>query len=197
MDDLHGPIAEGSRYARKQSEAFGIIRHTSSGTNLMSGIRPAAKCFFGLVGLCCGRAFATALFVGPLSPALGTEALFSQTAGATCQRFYEPRAIATHCRGPAGYVAVIVDRDRVMNINYGRVSPLGRGLDRSDLLWRGAARQVDDRIEWRVLRGQPFAAIVRIFMLTDKYAPVREKRPRLTSEGMFDEPEISKRKPLL
>jgi hypothetical protein len=124
---------------------------------------------FGLVGRWCGRVSVAALFLGPLPPALAADVLYSRTAGSTCQRFYEARSIATHCRGPAGYVAVIVDRDRVININYGRLSNghLDRGLDRSDLLWRGAARQIDDRIEWRVLRGQPVAAIIRIFTLTE------------------------------
>jgi len=38
MDDLHGPIAQRSRYARKLSEEFGIIRQTSNGANLTSGL---------------------------------------------------------------------------------------------------------------------------------------------------------------
>jgi hypothetical protein len=132
--------------------------------------------FFELVGHWYGRVFVAALFLGPLSPALAAEVFYSQTAGSTCQLFYEDRSIATHCRGPAGYVAVIVDRDRVININYGRLSNgrLDRGLDRSDLLWRGAARQIDDRIEWRVLHGQPFAAIIRIFTLTEDDGPLQQ-----------------------
>lgn len=131
---------------------------------------------FGLAGRWCDRVFAAALFLGPLSPALAADVLYSRTAGSTCQRFYETGFIATHCRGPAGYVAVIIDRDRVININYGRLSSgrLDRGLDRSDLLWRRAARQVDDRIEWRVVRGQPVAAIIRIFTLTEDDGPLQQ-----------------------
>jgi len=131
---------------------------------------------FGLLGRWCGRVCVAALSHGYSSPALTADVLYSRTTGLTCQHFYEAGSIATHCRGPADYVAVIVDRNRVININYGRLSNgrLDRGLDRSDLLWRGAAGQFEDRIEWRVLRGQPFAAIMRIFTLTEDDGPLQQ-----------------------
>ena len=52
----------------------------------------------------------------------------------------------------AGYLAIIVERDRVMSINFGRFagSPLFRRRDTTELLWRGAAQLIDDRIEWRL-----------------------------------------------
>ncbi len=54
-----------------------------------------------------------------------------------------------------------------MRINYGIAdrADLEREPPGSGLLWRGTGQLLGDRIEWRLARGRPFAAIVRIFTL--------------------------------
>jgi hypothetical protein len=110
------------------------------------------------------------------SPLAAAEALDTATSGVTCQRSSEERLIETRCRGPAGYVTVILDRERVMRIGYGRSDgrQLPREPDGSGLLWRGVGRLVGDRVEWRLARGKPFAAIVRIFTLAADDRPLQQ-----------------------
>lgn len=103
-----------------------------------------------------------------LAPSLAAaDFVDTATSGVTCQRSSEEGLIETRCKGPPGYVAVILDRDRVMRIGFGRSDDhqLRREPDGSGLLWRGVGPLVGDRVEWRLARGRPFAAIVRIFTL--------------------------------
>jgi hypothetical protein len=53
-------------------------------------------------------------------------------------------------------------------------APLFRRRDSWELLWRGSGALIDDRIEWRSERGRPYAAIVRIFTLTETNAPLQQ-----------------------
>jgi hypothetical protein len=109
-------------------------------------------------------------------PLMATEALDTATSGVTCQGSSEERLIETRCRGPAGYIAVILDRDRLMRIGYGRSD--GRQLqlepDGSGLLWRGVRPLIGGRVEWRLAQRKPFAAIVRIFTLTADDRPLQQ-----------------------
>lgn len=112
-----------------------------------------------------------------LVPSAATsEAIYSWTAGATCQRTAANGSNVSRCRGPAGYFSLLVERDRVMSINFGHTASanLFRRQDSLDLLWRGLERLIDERIEWRLARGRPFAAIVRIFTLTESDRPLQQ-----------------------
>jgi hypothetical protein len=122
------------------------------------------------------RILLIAFFVWPMSPLVAAEVLETATSGATCQRLSKQSLIETRCKGPAGYIAVILNRDRVMRINYGRSDDLrlGREPDGSGLLWRGSNRLIGDRVEWRLVRGKPFAAIVRIFTLAEDDRPLQQ-----------------------
>jgi hypothetical protein len=115
-------------------------------------------------------------FMWCASPVLAAEVLDTATSGVTCRRSSEERLIETRCTGPAGYVAVILDRERVMRIGYGRSDgrQLPREPDGSGLLWRGAGRLLGDRVEWRLARGKPLAAIVRIFTLAADDRPLQQ-----------------------
>jgi hypothetical protein len=107
------------------------------------------------------------ILLGLSVPTLAAETVQSPTAGALCSPTAAGRSEELGCRGPAGYVAVIFNRDRVMRINYGIAdrADLEREPPGSGLLWRGTGQLLGDRIEWRLARGRPFAAIVRIFTL--------------------------------
>ena len=80
------------------------------------------------------------------------------------------------CPGPSGYVAVIARRGSVLQINYGHPAFMRATRDplSSDLLWRGQGALLSTRIEWHLRRDKPFAAIVRIFTLTDDDRPLQQ-----------------------
>jgi hypothetical protein len=115
-------------------------------------------------------------FLWPAPRLAAADALETATFGVTCQRSSEERLIETRCKGPPGYVAVILDRDRVMRIGYGRSDDrqLRRESDGSGLLWRGIDPLVGQRVEWRLTRGKPYAAIVRIFTLAADDRPLQQ-----------------------
>lgn len=80
------------------------------------------------------------------------------------------------CPGPAGYVAVVVHRNQVVRINFGHPKFLkpNTELPSADLLWRGQGVLLDNRIEWHLHHGRPFAAIVRIFTFTESDRPLQQ-----------------------
>jgi hypothetical protein len=51
---------------------------------------------------------------------------------------------------------------------------LDREADGSGLLWRGAAPLLDGQVEWRLDRGRPFAAILRIYTLAENGRPLQQ-----------------------
>jgi hypothetical protein len=62
-----------------------------------------------------------------------------------------------------------------MSIDYRlAIAPEFRRRDRWVLLWRGSGPLIDERIEWLSVRGTPYAAIVRIFTLTDADLPLQQ-----------------------
>ena len=71
----------------------------------------------------------------------------------------------TTCAGPVGYVAVIRNRDDAIDVNFldAADQPSGLALEKTNLIWRGLAPFIGNEIEWRLIRGEPYAAIVRIF----------------------------------
>jgi len=115
-------------------------------------------------------------FMSSAPPLAAADVLDTATSGVTCQRSSEEELIETRCKGPPGYVAVILDRDRVMRMDYGRSDDrqLRREPDGSGLLWRGVGRLVGDRVELRLARAKPFAAIVRIFTLAADDRPSQQ-----------------------
>jgi len=104
-------------------------------------------------------------FMSSAPPLAGADLLDTATSGMTCQRCTEDGLVETRCKGPPGYVAVILDRDQIMRMDYGRSDDprVPREPDGSGLRWRGVGRLVGDRVEWRFAQARPFAAIVRIF----------------------------------
>jgi hypothetical protein len=77
--------------------------------------------------------------------------------------------------GAAGYVAVIVERERVMKIDFRlATAPLIRRRDSWELRWRGSGGLIGDSVEWRSARGRPYAAIVRIFTRTESDLPLQQ-----------------------
>ena len=120
-------------------------------------------------------AVAITFFLMPLSTATAAQLIYSQTSGATCQSSGESPN-ESRCNGPLGYTAVVLKDNGVVRINFGRLSDghLKRSRITSDLLWRGAASFIHDRIEWRLVRNRPVAAIVLIFTFTEDDFPLQQ-----------------------
>jgi hypothetical protein len=99
---------------------------------------------------------------------------YSPARGPTCVRAAHGHEI--RCPGPAGYVEFIIRRELVIRINYGRAAFMrpNHELLSSDLLWRGDAALLDDRIEWHLRHGRLFAAIVKIFTLAYDDRPLQQ-----------------------
>lgn len=100
-------------------------------------------------------------------PAAAAEVRFSPTSGQGCRPFGAAQPHDRVCSGPPGYAAAITSRDGAVRIRFGRPGEAAFHDEpgRSSLVWRGAAPHLGDRIEWRLLRGRPATAIVRIFTL--------------------------------
>ena len=116
-----------------------------------------------------------ALCAGSLTSDAASEATYTRTNGPSCLSAVIDGANETRCAGVAGYVAIIVERERVMKIDFRLAT--ARWIPRRDsweLLWRGSGALIGDRIEWRSVRGRPYAAIVRIFTLTESDLPLQQ-----------------------
>jgi hypothetical protein len=122
------------------------------------------------------HALVTAFLGCSVWSAEAAEALYSQTSGATCRRFFEVGSTEIRCAGPAGYSSVVLEEGEATSVNFGRLvdSRLHRTPEGSELRWRGTAESIANRIEWRLLRGQPFAAIVQITTLAADGQLVRQ-----------------------
>jgi len=110
------------------------------------------------------------------APASAADIRISRTTGATCRSVAELELRQTTCAGPAEYIAVISDRNRVMTISFSHPStaPVDDEFENFDLLWRGMAPFIGDKIEWRLLAGKPFAAIVRIYTFAADDLPLQQ-----------------------
>src|SRR4029079_16503779 len=94
-------------------ELFSAIgeRHRKNAMHSAPDAKPA-RCLWSV-------SIATASFCAALvTSGIASDAIYTRTDGVTCQRAVIDGAQKTQCRGPAGYLAVIVQRDRVMKIDF-------------------------------------------------------------------------------
>ena len=101
----------------------------------------------------------TTLIVGSAQAA---ESAYSTTSGSACANIRLKREFNSwRCRGPAGYSARFYDQGNMVAVEFG---PTGKekALVEEGLMWQGADRAFGDKIEWRMTRGKPYAAILRI-----------------------------------
>ena len=122
---------------------------------------------------CTARALLAGLIAILLPLTAFAEVRYGPARGPTCTG---APGKTVRCPGPSGYVAVIARRGSVLQINYGDPAFMRAARDplSSDLLWRGQGTLLSTRIEWHLRRDKPFAAIVRIFTLTDGDRPLQQ-----------------------
>ncbi|MBX9845786.1 MAG: hypothetical protein K2Z80_28680 [Xanthobacteraceae bacterium] len=91
------------------------------------------------------------------------EFTYSATSGPGCTNIRSKREFNSwRCQGPAGYSAVYHDLGNMVAVELG---PTGRekAIIEDGLLWQGAdSKAFGDRLEWRLVGGRPYAAILRI-----------------------------------
>ncbi len=90
------------------------------------------------------------------------EFAYSPTNGPGCVKIGSKREFNSwRCSGPAGYAARFFDLGNMVAVELG---PSGREktLVEDSLMWQGAEKSFGDRVEWRLLGGRPYAAILRI-----------------------------------
>lgn len=93
------------------------------------------------------------------TPALALESDYSDT-GKGCDSLHsDHEARAWRCPGPGGYAAVFSDEGNVIEVEYGK---LGHEKNLGGLKWQGSDTAVGPKIEWRVKRNTPYAAILRV-----------------------------------
>jgi len=88
---------------------------------------------------------------------------YSATSGSTCTAIRSKREFNSwRCPGPAGYSALFHDLGNMVAVEFG---PTGRekAIVEDGLMWQGAEKSFDDKVEWRLMDGKPYAAIVRIW----------------------------------
>ena len=119
---------------------------------------------------------AIALTAGATAPAWAAEARLTRASGDACRERQEANLTETRCIGPSRYTAVISNHAGVMSISFPHAGAAAAEdpAETFDLMWRGKAPFVGDRIEWRLLGGQPFAAIIRIYALAADERPVEQ-----------------------
>jgi len=98
--------------------------------------------------------------------------VYTPTHGASCADRSREGFSRWRCPGPAGYVAEYTDEGNIAGIaiwhpKRQQHSPLA-------VSWRGACRVFGDKLEWRVVAGRPYAAILRIWRI-DSAADGRER----------------------
>lgn len=86
--------------------------------------------------------------------------MYTSTAGKICADRSRTSLGAWSCPGPAGHVAEFFDEGNVAG--FGIRLPYERTA-RSRYTWRGAHKVFGDLIEWRVDKGQPRSAVLRIW----------------------------------
>lgn len=94
-----------------------------------------------------------------LGPAIALESSYSDTTNG-CDRLqsYQGGRI-WRCPGPAGYAAIFSDDGNVVEVEYGK---RGHEKNLGGLQWQGGNNPVGPKIEWRLKRNEPYAAILRI-----------------------------------
>jgi hypothetical protein len=96
------------------------------------------------------------------TPAGAADLAYSATSGRTCMTIRaKPEFTSWRCPGPGGYSVVFHDLGNLVAVELG---PTGgeKALVEDDLMWQGATQPFGKRLEWRLIDGKPYAAILRI-----------------------------------
>lgn len=94
--------------------------------------------------------------------ARAAEFAYSATGGAACTIIRSNREFNSwRCPGPAGYSAVFHDLGNMVAVELGPTKR-EKAISEDGLMWRGVEKSLGDKVEWRLMNGKPYAAIVRI-----------------------------------
>lgn len=97
------------------------------------------------------------------SEARAVEFSYSATGGPTCTTIRSKREFNSwRCPGPIGYSAVFHDLGNMVAIELGPTKK-EKAVREDGLIWQGAEKSFGERVEWRLMHGKPYAAIVRIW----------------------------------
>lgn len=110
------------------------------------------------------RFIAVAVLIGSFAvgEASAAEFTYSVTSGSTCTTIRSKREFNSwRCPGPSGYSALFHDLGNMVAVEFG---PTGkeRAIVEDGLMWQGADKAFGDRVEWRLMKGKPHAAILCI-----------------------------------
>jgi hypothetical protein len=120
----------------------------------------------GVARLAAVAALAVTCAAGATAPAWAADARMTRTSGHACQARQDADLTQTHCTGLGRYTVVISSYaagGMSVSFPYAGTVPAEDAAESFDLMWRGKAPFVGDRIEWRLSAGKPFAAIIRIY----------------------------------
>lgn len=98
--------------------------------------------------------------------------VYTPTHGASCADRSCEEVSRWRCPGPAGYVAEYVDEGNIAGISLWH--PARQRRSPLSVSWRGAGRVFGEKLEWRMMAGLPYAAILRIWRI-DAAADGRER----------------------
>ncbi len=106
----------------------------------------------------------------PLHPAAAGSSVYTATGGKACHVLPEGHLSGRRCKGPGNLSFVILDDGNVVGVEFGLP---GKEAVASGMHWRAVGQLIGTRIEWRMSRGRPYAAILRIFTVDDEDRPVQ------------------------
>lgn len=93
--------------------------------------------------------------------ARAVEFSYSATSGPTCVTIRSKREFnSSRCPGPAGYGTLFHDLGNMVAVEFG---PIGKekAIVEDGLMWEGADKAFGSQVEWRLINGKPYAAILR------------------------------------
>lgn len=109
------------------------------------------------------RAIAIAVLMASFaaSEAGAAEFSYSATSGPTCTTIRSKREFNSwRCPGPAGYGSLFHDLGNMVAVELG-LAGKERAIIEDGLIWQGADKAFGSQVEWRLINGKPYAAILR------------------------------------
>jgi hypothetical protein len=95
------------------------------------------------------------------SIAQAEENIFMPTSGPACTDRSHSEFGSWRCPGPGGYVAEYSDEGNIAGVSIWM--PRQKRKAASAITWRGAGRVFGEKLQWRVDKGRPLAAVLRIW----------------------------------